>query len=677
MFVSLFSSFASGRPPPLIVCLQDPPVWRNRLPFFAGFNLFAPLIPNRRPRVAFYAFRSLMDMATITPIFSSRSDHATLEISAHFLFSIKAEKFHIVNCYSMWGSTAIERTVSPTLALPSTAFPTLVVGDFNIHHPSADPIRRHNSSELKAPFPYFSRAAELGYTLLNTPGVYTRFPLQGLSRPSVLDLAFASSSLVPFFQDWSTDLPSTGSDHVTITIKIAHPIRVPPPPAPNWVRTDWPTLEPLLKEVIIPPPPNLPTRYSLEKWFDSNLNTLVALLKAHTPLRRPSIRAKPCWSTLLTTLRKDFHTSAWKARAPNDPQDRAVARLSKQGYFKSIKAAKAQHWKSFLADATPRNIWTAKKFALGRVTPRFPNLTGVTSPEEVNNTLLAHFFPPKPLLVGPSILRPHKGCDPLLPSEISAALRKCSSSSAPGPDTIPYSVWTRVHLTAHRLLTVILGPLLKFRYHPVSMNKASGIVLERLGKATYDSHTSFRVIVLLQTVSKIMERVVASCLSLIARSMNLVHHNQCGSLPALSSFNAAISLVDTVRTLQRPGLKVSTLLLDIKGGFDNVNTSILCSSLKKAGVPHYMVAWIGSFLSQRTCRLLFQGSPKTLSSVQVGTLQGSLISPLLFVIYLTSLHIDLPRGLSLSYVDDVALSAAYISYREPVRRSEPLIGVLT
>ena len=674
MFLSLFNSLASAKHPPLIVCLQDPPVWRNRLPSYAGFTSFAPLVPNRRPRVAFYVFRSLLDMATITPILTGRSDHATLEISAHCLFGMKAERFHIVNCYSVWGSSATERTVSPLLALPIAAFPTLVVGDFDIHHPAVDPIRRHNPSALKASFPYFTRAAEQGYTLLNTPGVHTRFPLQGSSRPSVLDLAFASSALRPFFQEWTTDLPSTGSDHVPITITIAHPITAPPPLAPNWVRTDWPTLEPLLKETIFPPPPSLPTRHSLEGWFDSHLNSLVALLRAHTPLRRPSIRAKPWWSPLPTTLRKEFHTSARKARASNDPQDRAVAKLSKQGYFKSIKAAKAQHWKSFLADATPRTIWTAKKFAIGRVTPRFPNLPDATSPEEINNALLAHLFPPKPLPIVPSILRPHKGCDPLLPSEISAALRKCSSTSAPGPDTIPYSVWKRVHLVAPRFLTDLLGPLLKFGYHPVSMKKANGIVLDKPGKPSYDSPASFRVIVLLQTVSKILERVIASRLSLVARTLKLVHHNQCGSLPTLSSFDAALSLVNTVRTLQCPGLKVSSLFLDIKGGFDNVNVSILCSSLKKAGVPHYMVAWIGSFLSQRTCRLLFQGSPKTFSPVQVGTPQGSPISPLLFVIYVASLHIDLPRGLTLSYVDDFALSAASTSYRTNVRTLQNAFG---
>jgi len=141
------------------------------------------------------------------------------------------------------------------------------------------------------------------------------------------------------------------------------------------------------------------------------------------------------------------------------------------------------------------------------------------------------------------------------------------------------------------------------------MKKANGIVLDKPGKPSYDSPGSFRVIVLLQTISKILQRVIAFRLSLVARALKLVHHNQCGSLPSLSLFDGAVSLVDTVRTLHRPGLNVSTLFLDIKRGFDNVNASILCSSLRDVGVAHYIVSWIGSVLSQRTCRVLFLGVP--------------------------------------------------------------------
>src|SRR5205807_9570044 len=134
-----------------------------------------------------------------------------------------------------------------------------------------------------------------------------------------------------------------------------------------------------------------------------------------------------------------------------------------------------------------------------------------------------------------------------------------------------------VHHTAPQLLTDLLNPPLKFGYHPASLKRANGVVLDKPGKPSYDSPASFRIIVLLQIISKILECIVAYRLAEEARALGLIHHNQYGSLPALSSFDACLSLVDTVQTLQWPGLKASSLFLNIKGGFDNIDSSILTS----------------------------------------------------------------------------------------------------
>src|SRR5882757_4133558 len=135
---------------------------------------------------------------------------------------------------------------------------------------------------------------------------------------------------------------------------------------------------------------------------------------------------------------------------------------------------------------------------------------------------------------------------------------------------------------------------------------------------------------------------MASRISAVARFVGLINPNQCGSLPSLSSFDAAMALTDTVRTLQCPGRKASSLFLDIKGGFDNVDPQLLCRDLTRKGVSKYMVSWVRSFLTGRSCRLLFQGSPRVFSPVSVGTPQGSPISPLLFVIYFSPLHRAVP-----------------------------------
>jgi len=74
-----------------------------------------------------------------------------------------------------------------------------------------------------------------------------------------------------------------------------------------------------------------------------------------------------------------------------------------------------------------------------------------------------------------------------------------------------------------------------------------------------------------------------------------------------------------VKTHQGTRLEVSTLFLDIKAGLDNINASTLRARLLASRVPSYMVDWISSFLSERTCTLVFQGSPNISSPVSVDT----------------------------------------------------------
>ena len=183
--------------------------------------------------MAFYVSTPWLAQATVLPTFFDRPDVVALYLFGVDLFGKSLSHFRILNLYNLWTKRTSQMTVSPLVASPDTSFPTLVVGDFNIHHPLPDPLRSHSADELATSFPYFSRSSELGFTLLYQPGVYTRFPLGGSGRPSVLDLCFASPSLLPFCQTWDTPLPSTGSDHVPVQIILSHPLTSPPPPTPN------------------------------------------------------------------------------------------------------------------------------------------------------------------------------------------------------------------------------------------------------------------------------------------------------------------------------------------------------------------------------------------------------------------------------------------------------------
>jgi len=358
VFLSLFESFREATTYPSLVLLQDPPVSKAHLPSFSGFKSF--FAPVRKPRVAAYVHVSFLALFSVLPRFKGVDDILALDVSSQErLFGTNFHSFRQINACSTNIHDHGVPYVSPDTLFPTVDVPLLVVGDLNIHNPLSDPLRSCSPREIGSSTPYFERAAEAGFALLNPPGEKTRFPLVGKARPSVIDLAFANPLHLPLFRSFEVSLPSTGSHHVPITINLAPPTLIPRPRHIRWSDTDWETLSPLIKNFRDHAPPICPSQADLDKWMAGSLDRLTALLKEHTPVLRPSHYSKPWWAPHLTTLRPDFHKASRMARKHGTQAVRDLAHISKAGYFKAIKTAKNKHWSSFRLGTTPQTLWTA------------------------------------------------------------------------------------------------------------------------------------------------------------------------------------------------------------------------------------------------------------------------------------------------------------------------------
>ena len=175
VFLSLFSSLTEGPSFVDIVLLQAPPSSKGFLPSFQGFKSFAP--PIARPRVACYVSLNFLQQFAVLPFFPPESDDfMALDVyTPKGCFGQKFHRFRIGNSYARLLPTA-PHSVSPETALLLFEFPYLVAGDFTIHNAASNPSRLLSSKEEKESALYFNRASDLGYTLLNTPGIYSRFP---------------------------------------------------------------------------------------------------------------------------------------------------------------------------------------------------------------------------------------------------------------------------------------------------------------------------------------------------------------------------------------------------------------------------------------------------------------------------------------------------------------------
>jgi len=425
VFQSLFRFFTWVESSPHIVALQDIPLWRNCPPVFRNSQCFFPPATDRyMPRVATYVHERLLSVISVLPLFFERGDLMAMNFhSTQGLFDTSHNLFRLYNAYSIPNGHA--RSVSPVDLFLQHDFPTLVLGDLNIHHCASDPTCLLSGYDHFINSPWFNRVSAQLFSLLNTPGVYTRFPLTSNHRPAVLDLSFANTALLQYFSCWNPSLPPTGSHHSALSIILSTPLLKPPHWSLNCKLTDWDHISPLLPDLMLAAPPALPTPNSLNLWFNGSLAKITHLITSNTPTKRQSSYSKPWWTPELTPLRHIHHHSTrlmWKNHSSP-----TLARAARNTNLKAIQTAKRVHSSQFLANVDYQWFWNARKIAAGRAPDRFPKLENTSSPTEINNTLLQHFLPARPS-PPPLILSAFKDVPPVSPAEVSSALQISSNT---------------------------------------------------------------------------------------------------------------------------------------------------------------------------------------------------------------------------------------------------------
>ena len=240
-------------------------------------------------------------------------------------------------------------------------------------------------------------------------------------------------------------------------------------------------------------------------------------------------------------------------------------------------------------------------------------------------------------------------------------------SSAPGPDKLSWR-HLKIIIKQDECLTNIINvanACINLGHWPDYFKCSSTIIIPKPNKPSYDHAKMFRPIVLLNTLGKLIEKVIAERIQFTVMKNNFIHPCQLGRLKFKSTTDAGVALTHIVRSGWAKGKSTSILAFDISQFFPSLNHNLLMTVLSKAGLEPKVSKFFVDYLVQRKMNYIWNNLQSPDFEVNVGVGQESVLSPILSALYLTLfLHIlekrlkilKIPISM-LSFVDDGLITA--------------------
>ncbi len=175
---------------------------------------------------------------------------------------------------------------------------------------------------------------------------------------------------------------------------------------------------------------------------------------------------------------------------------------------------------------------------------------------------------------------------------------------------------------------------------------------------------NYRPVSLLSCISKVMERAVYNVLYKYFKTHGLLSERNSGFKENDSTINQLIHLCNNIYKGLDKSKDMCVVFLDVSKAFDKVYHKGLLHKLEQLGICGNLLKWLESYLSNRKQRVVINGKMSDPRPINASVPQGSILGPLLFLVYVNDL-VDDRQTTPYLFADDTSLLAT-INPRDPV-----------
>lgn len=247
--------------------------------------------------------------------------------------------------------------------------------------------------------------------------------------------------------------------------------------------------------------------------------------------------------------------------------------------------------------------------------------------------------------------------DPFQFHELHTALLHKKNTS-PGPDFIPYKVIQSLPNVAKNILLTIFNNLWKKGQVPPDWKLQYVVPILKPHKDA-NSVDAYRPISLTSCFAKCFETMLKNRLEWFVERNLLIPEFQFGFRKGKSTMFNLACLIGDIKNNFLSSKGTLAVFLDVKGAFDNIDHEYLFKSLSNLGFPGPVLKWLFNFLNGRRLSVKFRNKLYGTRFSYKGTPQGSVLSPLIFILSLVDFMRHVPNTVKYSfYADDLVVYTA-------------------